>query len=188
MKRILFFFVVLLIANATQAQTTFLNRLRADETGKGKVTITQSKDIDLLVNGNASGKKANAEREQASNENSKHSLAQDKNPNATEDTDAEPVVDTRKKMMRNSYKTTGYRVQAFSGGNSRKDRLKAEEVGINIKRIMPDEPVYVHFYSPSWKCRVGNYVSLEEARAALAEIKKIYPQACLVKGTINVQY
>jgi len=30
-----------------------------------------------------------------------------------------PIVDMRKKMMRKSYKVTGYRVQVFAGGNSR---------------------------------------------------------------------
>ena len=44
-----------------------------------------------------------------------------------------PVVDMRKKVMRRSYKVTGYRVQIFAGGNSRNDRLKAEQMGNNIK-------------------------------------------------------
>ena len=59
-----------------------------------------------------------------------------------------PVVDMRKKVMRRSYKVTGYRVQIFAGGNSRNDRLKAEQTGNNIKMKFPDQPVYVHFYSP----------------------------------------
>jgi hypothetical protein len=29
-----------------------------------------------------------------------------------------PTIDMRKKVMRNSYKVTGYRVQAFAGGNT----------------------------------------------------------------------
>ena len=37
-----------------------------------------------------------------------------------------PMVDMRKKVMRGSYKVTGYRVQAYAGGNSRNDRLKAD--------------------------------------------------------------
>ncbi len=39
------------------------------------------------------------------------------------------VVDMRKKVMRKSYKVTGYRVQVYAGGNSRNDRLKAEQTG-----------------------------------------------------------
>ena len=51
-----------------------------------------------------------------------------------------PVVDMRKKVMRRSYKVTGYRVQIFAGGNSRNDRLKAEQTGNNIKMKFPDQP------------------------------------------------
>lgn len=189
MQRIVSFFVILLFTTAIHAQTKFLDRLRADETGKGKVTIEQSQSIDVLVNGTPNQKKTLAEKEQAQHENNKQPTAQDNKQNRIDDdTETEPVIDTRKKIMRNSYKTQGYRVQAFSGGNSRADKKKAEDAGMAIKRMMPDEPVYVHFYSPSWKCRVGNYQTLEEAHEALRQIKQIYPQACIVKGTISVQY
>ena len=108
--------------------------------------------------------------------------------NNSETPGEDAAVDTRKKVMRNSYKTTGFRIQVFSGGNSRTDRQKAEKAGTDMKRYFPSEPVYVHFYSPSWKCRMGNYRTQEEARAVLAQVKKYYPQACLVKGTISVAY
>jgi hypothetical protein len=65
----------------------------------------------------------------------------------------------RKKVMRKSYKVTGYRVQAFAGGNSRNDRLKAEQTGNQLKVHFPEQPVYVHFYSPRWICRMGNFRS-----------------------------
>lgn len=100
-----------------------------------------------------------------------------------------PVVDTSKKMMRNSYKITGYRIQAFSGGNSRADREKANRIGDAIKMKYPDQPVYVHFYSPRWICRVGNFRSYSEAVQLLRGIKAMgYSQACIVKGKINVAY
>ena len=100
-----------------------------------------------------------------------------------------PTVDMRKKVMRGSYKVTGYRVQAYAGGNSRNDRLKAEQIGNAIKMKFPDQPVYVHFYSPRWICRVGNYRSQDEAQKMLTKIRAMgYKQACLVKGKITVQY
>ncbi len=109
-----------------------------------------------------------------------------------EDKTPEPetlTVDMRKKVMANSYKVTGYRVQAFAGGNTRADRQKAEQARNNIKRNFPDEPVYVHFYSPRWICRVGNYRSYEEAHRMLVEIRKLgYRGASIVKGKISVQY
>ena len=91
--------------------------------------------------------------------------------------------------MRNSYKVMGFRVQAFAGGNSRQDKAKAEQIGEKIKAAIPGEPVYVHFYSPRWICRVGNYRTYEEAHQMLQAIRKLgYTQASIVKGKISVQY
>ena len=124
-----------------------------------------------------------AEREK----NSPHEIPVKKTENEKEENET-PSVDMSKKVMRGSYKVTGYRVQAYAGGNSRNDRLKAEQIGNAIKMKFPDQPVYVHFYSPRWICRVGNYRSLGEAQKMLAKIRAMgYKQACLVKGKITVQ-
>ena len=99
-----------------------------------------------------------------------------------------PVIDTRKKVMLGSYKVDGYRVQVYAGGNSRKDRQTAEEIGAKLKRSFPAEPVYVHFYSPRWICRIGNYRSYDEAVRMLKEVKAMgFKQAALVRGKITVQ-
>lgn len=102
---------------------------------------------------------------------------------------SEPAVDLSKKVMRQSYRVTGYRVQLFAGGNSRADRQKAEGIGKSIKMKFPTEPVYVHFYSPRWTCRMGNYRSYGEANKILNEVKQLgYKQTTIVRGTITVQY
>ncbi|EFC74588.1 sporulation and cell division repeat protein [Segatella buccae D17] len=94
----------------------------------------------------------------------------------------------RKKVMRGSYKVTGYRVQAYAGGNSRNDRQKAEQIGNAIKMKYPTQPVYVHFYSPRWICRVGNFRSYEEAARMLEQVRAMgYKSAIVVKGKITVQ-
>ena len=99
------------------------------------------------------------------------------------------VVDTSKKVMRGGRKVMGYRVQAYSGGNSRADRQRAESIGNAIKMRFPDLPIYVHFYSPRWICRVGNFRTYQEANEVLQEIKGMgYRQACIVKGKITVRY
>ena len=52
----------------------------------------------------------------------------------------------------------------------------------------PDQPVYVHFYSPRWICRVGNYRTLEEAQNMLTKLRELgLYQATIVKGKITVQ-
>ena len=86
-------------------------------------------------------------------------------------------------------KMTGYRVQVFAGGNTRNDRIKAERIGSEIKGLFPGVPVYVHFYSPRWICRMGNYRTYEEAHAVLQRVKNNgYQSAIIVKGKITVAY
>lgn len=98
-----------------------------------------------------------------------------------------PTVDMRKKIMRGSRKVTGYRVQAFAGGNTRADKMKAQQAGNAIKMRFPDQPIYVHFYSPRWICRVGNYRSLGEAEKMLRAVRKMgFKAATIVKGKITV--
>ena len=105
------------------------------------------------------------------------------------DTTDTSVIDTRRKVMRGGYKVDGYRVQAFAGGNQRKDRQKAERIGNTIKASYPEEPIYVHFYSPRWICRVGNYRTYEEAHQMLMNIRKLgISGASIVRGKITVQY
>ena len=153
-----------------------------DTQQKGLTPTTQHKQ------GPDSLKKAEPkQRHEAAKENTHENNAQ-KSENPKEETDI-PVVDMRKKVMRKSYKVTGYRVQAFAGGNSRNDRLKAEQTGNQLKVHFPEQPVYVHFYSPRWICRMGNFRSLAEAQKMLAKVRSLgYRQACLVKGRITVQY
>lgn len=174
------------MALSVNAQT-FVDDLRKTETGKGKVTVQQSKEIDDLVNAEKQLPAIKNEIETTKPEQRSSSVKTNEST-TTDGTETEVVVDTRKKVMRNSYKTSGYRIQVFSGGNSRNDRQKAEKAGVDMKRMFPSEPVYVHFYSPSWKCRMGNYRSTSEAQRFLKQVKTIYPQACIVKGTISVQY
>lgn len=195
------------LATFTANAQTFLDGLRKIEPGKGNVAVMQTMELDSLVNGTA--KQSAPQKQQnatpqgvtaplqhgngsdvADNSKDNTTPASASTSASTTSSDMEnTVVDTRKKVMRNSYKMQGYRIQVFSGGNSRTDRQKAESAGAVMKSNFPSEPIYVHFYSPSWKCRMGNYKTVEEARALLARVKKLgYTQACIVKGTISVQY
>ena len=182
-----------------QAQT-FLDRLKKPAKDKAVVTVTQDAAIDKLVNGDITAKNtvvnkkehaASTKKESAHSASTKkesaHSASTTTTPPASSSTIEEP--DMSNKVMKNSYKVMGYRVQAFAGGNKRNDRQAAENVGNAIKRRFPEQPIYVHFYSPRWICRVGNFRTYEEAHAMLVEIREMgYKQASIVKGKISVQY
>ena len=184
------------ILTSASAQT-FTQRIQQKVDGMGTVTIHESDSINQLVNSATLGNTA-AKQATAGNRVTPAAPAT-ANPHATATTTPKPVADddteekddapveTTKKMLVGGYKVQGYRVQAFAGGNSRKDRQKAERIGNDIKASFPDEPVYVHFYSPRWICRVGNYRTYEEAHQMLVSLRKMgFTQSTIVKGKITV--
>lgn len=214
---------ILTCATIHSEAQSFLDHLQKKEPGKASVKVSQSKDIDELVNGkvkitiNTLPQAPTTSKSKQDDKPSIHPLTPHKQDKITDKTKEDrnnkqessaktterratkedtstfeldiPTIDMRKKVMRKSYKINGYRVQAFAGGNSRADRLRAESIRDNIKQVLPNEPIYVHFYSPRWICRVGNYRSYEEAARILKQVKELgYKQACIVQGKITVQY
>lgn len=162
---------------------TFTQRIQKKVAGQGTVVIHQDSTIERLVNTATLGIKSS---QPVATTPSSHQATSPKAPTATAQPD---TVDTSKKIMRGGTKVSGYRVQAFAGGNSRTDRQQAERIGNNIKSHFASVPVYVHFYSPRWICRVGNYRTYEEAHQMLVSLRKLgYTQATIVKGKITVAY
>ena len=175
---------------AAGAQSTFTEQLQQSKVGEGKVTVTQSKAIDDLVNNPSMPATTTTTPTPTTTTPVKPQqtvkLSVD---DLTDDTSLPDSLDLRKKVMKNGKKINGFRVQVFAGGNGRTDRLKAERTGEEMKTLFPNEPVYVHFYSPRWICRIGNYRTYEEAHDILRQVKQMgYPSAVIVKGKITVYY
>lgn len=186
---------------AADAQSSFTQRLQQSKNGEGKITVTQDKAIDELVNGpvvtaptrtkTTTTHQKPTETQQKTTEKPAEKKELEPKAVAVEHHDT-TTVDTpeeiQKKIMK-GVKVAGYRVQVFAGGNTRNDRVKAERIGSEIKSLFPGVPVYVHFYSPRWICRMGNYRTYEEAHAVLERVKNNgYQSAIIVKGKITVQY
>jgi hypothetical protein len=181
---------------------TFTQRVQQKtKTGEGTVVIYQSKDIDELVNGKGNAPQtvrtqdSRKDPQKEKDNNDERDTLTGKTPERSiqehhrDSTEASEPIDTHKKVMKGGYKVNGYRVQAYAGGNQRKNRQAAERIGNLIKQHYPGEPIYVHFYSPRWICRVGNYRSYEEAHRMLTNIRKLgVSGASIVKGKITVQY
>ena len=182
---------------------TFTQRLQKQPSaGQGSVTIHQSDSIDKLVNTtvltttkSSTTTKTSTPSTTSSSSATSHTSATSTTSKSTAIATATQPVETpdttnlSQKMIRNGHKVMGYRVQAFAGGNSRKDRQQAEQVRNSIKSHYPNVPVYVHFYSPRWICRVGNYRTYEEAHQMLVSLRELgFDQATIVKGKITVAY
>lgn len=213
MNRYIFSLLTMLCCLTSVAQT-YTDELRRDHAGQGTVVVNQSAEIERLVNAvpqRAQPVATTAQHHDTATATTPATapvhhdtttpaapathhdapatgIATGQHQAPTTETEA-PTVNTNKKIMRRSYKTTGYRIQVYSGGNKRADRERCEQISAQLKSHFPDLPIYVHFYSPSWKCRAGNYTDYGEARAMLRQVRALgYSQACLVKGTVSVQY
>ena len=175
---------------AADAQTTFTEQLQQSRIGEGKVTVTQDKVIDELINNPTAAQTPKTPQTTTTTTTpAKPQQTVKLTDDLTDDTSLPDSLDLRKKVMKNGKKINGFRVQVFAGGNGRTDRLKAERTGEEMKTLFPNEPVYVHFYSPRWICRIGNYRTYEEAHDVLRQVKQMgYPSAVIVKGKITVYY
>ena len=206
MKRIITIITLCAGIAINASAQTFTQRIQQQSgSGQGTVTIHQDEAIDKLVNSEVLNTKQPAQSNAAqpttphtttphtSNNTSGSKPSTSTNvssSSATENGETdEATPDLSKKVLRGGVKVNGYRVQAYAGGNSRKDRIQAEQIGNNIKSHFANVPVYVHFYSPRWICRVGNYRTYEEAHQMLVQLRNLgYSQASIVKGKITVQY
>ena len=206
MRQLLFVFVALLAFPMTINAQSLLDDLKVKNSEGANVNVVQSKDLDELVDNAklikstpSASSQYNKSGKNEPNHMDKHDGEHTRRPSdvLNRDTDTHvavgegnaDAVNTNKKVMLNGRKTTGYRIQVYSGGNSRKDRQNAENTGRALKQRFPSVPVYVHFYSPRWICRMGNFRTYQEAESLLKEIKSMgYRQACIVKGVISVGY
>ena len=211
MKRIITILTLCAGIAINASAQTFTQRIQQqNNNGQGTVTIHQDDEINKLVNSELLNNKQPATQQNTVNTpgtkttrpttpntnttpGTKPSTTKPTTPNSgvteNEGETEETAPDLSKKVMRGGVKVNGYRVQAFAGGNSRKDRIQAEQIGNNIKSHFANVPVYVHFYSPRWICRVGNYRTYEEAHHMLVQLRNLgYNQASIVKGKITVQY
>jgi len=193
--------IILCIGILTNADAqTFTQRIQKQVAGQGSITIRQDSVIDQLVNSATLGIKSSGQAAKPSQTSSTSPTSTSSSSSSTSHTSTTShtsptttsaipdTIDTSKKIMR-GMKVTGYRVQVFAGGNSRADRQKAERIRDDIKAHFSTVPVYAHFYSPRWICRVGNYRTYEEAHQMLVTLRNIgYTQATIVKGKITVAY
>lgn len=176
----------------TSSAQTFTQRIQKSNAGEGTITIHQDQTIDDLVNAPivTAKPKPNANKpigtktKPTTTQKTKETPVASSDDNIAENSLTSDSLDTTPKHL---FKTIGYRVQVLAGGNTRQDRQRAEQAGRSLRSLFPGEEVYVHFYSPRWICRLGNYRTYEEAHEKMEEVRKLgYSSATIVKGKITV--
>lgn len=189
---------LLCIADTADAQQSFVQRIKARHSGDGTVVLHQDATLDALVNGTTLP--SASKRSKTTTDNNAATAPVRSEGNKKKDAEEaaavdDPVVETAevdlgdgRKVYRNSIKMQGFRVQVYSGGNSRKAKQAAERMARQVKGYFPDQPVYTHFYSPRWICRVGDFRTIEEANEMLRQMKEKgdFRQAVIVKSIVQI--
>lgn len=170
MKRVFLMFFITMLAHTVSAQQRFMDYLERKEAGKGQVIVHQDDVIEALVNG-----------ARVSNVGTQTMPGRDNS-----DSSFEQVAGG--KMYTSKVTAQGYRIQVYSGGNSRTAKEQALRKGRQVKELFSDVPVYTHFYSPRWTCRIGDFKTYEEASRMLRELKETgkFGEAVIIKSKIQI--
>lgn len=83
-------------------------------------------------------------------------------------------------------KVRGYRVQMFWGNAQRSDQQRAQRIGNQVTAVFPELQAYTSFESPHWRCRVGDFVTREEAAKYLPKLRRISSDAMIVRSEIFI--
>jgi hypothetical protein len=114
----------------------------------------------------------------------KVTIHQDPRITALFDNRAQPEIVNGNQVL----KVAGYRIQVYAGNNTGTAKNEAYAVGTRIKTRFPDLPVYTYFASPRWLCRVGDFASIEEADAAMRQLRAtgVFKEVAIVKEQVNI--
>ena len=84
-------------------------------------------------------------------------------------------------------RVNGFRVQLYSGGNSRQDKMRAQSMAQTAKALFVQSSVYTQFISPHWVCRMGDFKTHEAALMQLREVRATgcFPEAVVVRCKVN---
>ena len=85
-------------------------------------------------------------------------------------------------------KTSGFRIQAYAGNNTRQAKNDGYHVASRVKEYFPELTVYTSFNPPRWLCRVGDFRSIEEADAMMRRLKAtgVFKEVSIVRDQINI--
>lgn len=102
----------------------------------------------------------------------------------------EQVTKSTEYHPRGRRRVQGYRIQVYTGGNNRQAKQAAMSMKERVQKVFPELSVYITFKSPRWICRVGDFISREEARPYLKELRKqgISPEANIISSTVSRSY
>ena len=175
MKRFsLIAFMSLLFINIYGQQ--FTEVLQTKSSKGGIVLLIQSSKIDSLVNG--------LKPKQPVKDSS--SL-----PKITkQDKDSVQLDSIGKPIPKGFVNKDGFRIQIYTGANSRTDKEQALKLQTHSKNLFPDYEVYCNFISPRWVVRIGDFETRDEAMVFMTEVRKtgISKEVRVVKCKVQIPF
>lgn len=90
----------------------------------------------------------------------------------------EKIAETNKKVKA----TVGYRVQIYSAS----DRIEAYATIEKARKILPDEKIELEYQAPSYKVKIGHYLSRIEAYRAYNLVHEAFPEAVILNDKVNI--
>ena len=204
--RILSLCLMMVIALAAAAQRPMItDRLNSS----GQVTVDAPKELAQRNNADlgkqqqstSKDKKVKEKDKKKADEEKLNELDEDDN-NKKEETKKdeekkkkEEVTVKKPKRQHTSQQTieshsVGYRIQAYSDNNHKTAKAAAQQRARDIAMKFPQYRSYITYKAPSWRLRIGDFKSRQEAQAALQRIKSVYPkfarEMVIVRDRINI--
>ena len=209
--RTLFLCLMLIVALAASAQRGQI----ADRLNKnGQVTVDAPKELVKRNNANLNKPQSNnqsnkdkdkkvkeKDKKKAENVNDDEKLNELDEDNAKEekkkdeDKKKDEITPKKPKLKHTSQQTiedrgVGFRIQAYSDNNYKTAKANAQKRARDIAMKFPQYRSYISYKAPSWRLRIGDFKTRGEAQAALARIKKVYPnfarEMVIVRDRINI--
>lgn len=191
--RSLLLFVLLCVTTAASAQD------EAAAPQQGPVNISQDQRLQNIVTGAApvverkaddnASDKGDADKSKSS---SNRRTSEPRRIHKTEIVDVKDLPTFGKDMNDFDVRTgarkrlRGFRVQMFWGNTQRTDQLKAKRMGDKVTGAFPELKAYVTFQQPHWRCRVGDFKTRAGAAKYLDRLRKIAPEAMIVRSEIII--
>lgn len=104
------------------------------------------------------------------------SIAQEGTVTVSQDSRFEQLLNEKRKINSSITVNDRYKIQIFYGDNE-----KARKTLSDFRKEFKDLDGTIIFESPTYKVWIGNFKSRIEAERNLAEVKKKYPYALLIK-------
>ncbi|MFT3751934.1 MAG: SPOR domain-containing protein [Paludibacter sp.] len=88
----------------------------------------------------------------------------------------EQLVTNKRNSNGSKLTMSGYRVQVFSSNVQRTAKTEAFRIERQIREVFADQAIYVNYFSPFWKVRVGDFRTQGQAQAFRSELINAFPQ------------